>query len=92
MHIDLFPESIIHAECFGGDIDLLVNRRVEVGFFPWRFVGGESCIGRAVAFVDDKEYDDLMKKKEKMPKTKFGDAYDPKHVESLNKLSKANLA
>ena len=42
--------------------------------------------------ISDKEYDDLMKKKEKMPKTKFGDAYDPKHVESLNKLSKANLA
>jgi hypothetical protein len=45
-----------------------------------------------VAFVDDKEYDDLMKKKETMPKTKFGDAYEPKHVESLNQLSKANMA
>ena len=88
MHIDLFPEWIIHAECFGGDIDLLVNRRVQVGFFPWRFVDGESCIGRAVAFVDDEEYEDLMKKKAKMPKTKFGDAYDPKHVESLNKFPK----
>ena len=92
MHIEMFPFSIIHAECFGGDIDLLVNQRVQVGFFPWRFVGGESCIGRAVAFVDDARYDELMKKKAAMPKSKFGDAYDPKHVESLNTLSKANMA
>ncbi len=88
MHIDLFPKSIIHAECFGGQIDLLLNRRVQVGFFPWRFVDGESSIGRAVAFVEDKEYDELMKKAATMPKTKFGDAYDPTHVDRLNKLSK----
>lgn len=88
MHIDLFPKSIIHAECFGGQIDLLLNRRVQVGFFPWRFVDGESSIGRAVAFVEDKEYDVLMKKAASMPKTKFGDAYDPTHVDRLNKLSK----
>ncbi len=88
MHIDLFPESIIHAECFGGQIDLLLNRRVKVGFFPWRFVEGESSIGRAVAFVEDDDYDKLMAKAATMPKTKFGDAYDPTHVERLNKLSK----
>lgn len=88
MHIDLFPESIIHAECFGGQIDLLLNRRVKVGFFPWRFVDGESSIGRAVAFVEDDEYEKLMAKAATMPKTKFGDAYDPTHVERLNKLSK----
>ena len=92
MHIDLFPAQIIHAECFGGMIDLLLNRRVQVGFFPWRFVDGEASIGRAVAFLEDKEYDDLMKKAEKMPKTKFGDVYEMKHVESLNKLSNANMA
>ncbi len=88
MHINLFPESIIHAECFGGQIDLLLNRRVKVGFFPWRFVDGESSIGRAVAFVEDDEYEKLMAKAATMPKTKFGDAYDPTHVERLNKLSK----
>ncbi len=32
-----------------------------------------------------------MEKKAAMPKTKFGDAFDPKHVESINKLSQANL-
>ncbi|MEI8131223.1 MAG: cyclase family protein, partial [Leptolinea sp.] len=92
MHIDMFPHSIIHVESFGGNIDLLLNRRVQVGFFPWRFVDGEACIGRFVAFLEDKEYDELMKKAETMPKTKFGDVYEPKHVESLNKLTKVNMA
>jgi hypothetical protein len=92
MHIDMFPHQIIHAECFGGNIDLLLNRRAQVGFFPWRFVDGEASIGRAVAFVEDKEYDELMAKAATMQKTKFGDVYELKHVESLNKLSKANMA
>jgi kynurenine formamidase len=91
MHIDLFPHSIIHAECIGGDIDLLLNRRAEIGFFPWRFVDGEASIGRCVAFVDDDEYDELMAVKEKMPKTRFGDANDPKHVENLDKIAGENL-
>jgi hypothetical protein len=65
---------------------------VNVGFFPWRFVDGESSIGRCVAYVEDEEYDKLMAKKAEMNKTKFGDAYEPKHVESLNKISKENLA
>lgn len=91
MHIDLFPHKIIHAECIGGDIDLLMNRRVQIGFFPWRFVDGEASIGRCVAFVEDDEYEDLMAKKENMPKTRFGDAYDPTHVENLDKIAEKNL-
>jgi len=87
----MFPFGIIHAECLGGEIDLLLNRRVAIGMFPWRFVDGESCISRCVAMLDDKEYADLMKKKEGMSKTKFGDAFDPAHVDSINKLSKVNL-
>jgi kynurenine formamidase len=55
MHIELFPHHIIHAECLGGDVDLVCNRRVDIGFFPWRFVDGESCIGRCVAMVHDGE-------------------------------------
>jgi len=54
-------------------------------------VDGESSIGRCVAFVDDDEYEALMKKKESMPKTKFGDVYDPAHVERVNELSRVNL-
>jgi hypothetical protein len=45
-----------------------------------------------VAFVDDAEYGELMKKRESLPKTKFGDVYDPTHVERLNALSAANMA
>jgi kynurenine formamidase len=88
MHIDLFPHGIIHAECLGGDIDLLLNRRATVGFFPWRFVDGETSIGRCVAFVEDAEYDALMQKKASLPKTRFGDAYDPAHVERIEQLSR----
>ncbi|HRQ31919.1 MAG TPA: cyclase family protein, partial [Anaerolineales bacterium] len=92
MHLEMFPFGIIHAECLGGDIDLLLNRRATVGFFPWRFVDGEASIGRCVAIVDDAEYDSLMAKKAQMSHTKFGDAYDSEHVERLNRLSQANLA
>jgi kynurenine formamidase len=91
MHLEMFPYGIIHAECLGGEIDLLTNQRVRIGFFPWRFVDGESSIGRCVAFVEDDAYDKLMAKKAAWPKTRFGDAFDPGHVERINKLSKANL-
>jgi len=74
MHIEMFPYTIIHAECIGGDIDLLLNQRTTIGFFPWRFVDGESSIGRCVAVLEDDEYDRLMKKKASLPKTRFGDA------------------
>ncbi|MEJ2744875.1 MAG: cyclase family protein [bacterium] len=50
MHIDLFPHDIIHAENLGGDIDKVLNRRMVIGCFPWRWVGGESSICRIVAF------------------------------------------
>ncbi len=84
MHIDLFPHGIIHAECVGGDIDLLLNQRATLGFFPWRFVDGEASLGRCVAFVEDAEHDRLMARKATMPKTRFGDAYDPAHVARLD--------
>jgi len=92
MHIEMFPHGIIHAECLGGDIDLLLNQRAQIGFFPWRFVDGEASIGRCVAFVEDDRYEALMAQKASMPKTKHGDAVDPSHVESLDKISKQNLA
>lgn len=92
MHIEMFDKGIIHAECIAGDLDLLLNRRVQVAFFPWRFVDGESSIGRCVAFVDDDEYEKLMKQKAGMPKTKFGDAINTVHLESIEKHTKANLA
>jgi hypothetical protein len=59
--------------------------------FPWRFVDGESCISRCVAIVEDAEYEALMAKKASMPKTKFGDAYEPAHLNQINVLTKANM-
>jgi kynurenine formamidase len=73
MHIEMFPHHIIHAECMGGDIDLLLNQRCTIGCFPWRFVDGESCISRIVAFVEDDKYKELMDRKAKLPLTKHGD-------------------
>ncbi len=92
MHLEMFSHGIIHAECVGGEIDLLLNQRVTIGFFPWRLVDGEASIGRCVAMVEDDKYEELMKVKAALPKTKFGDAYNPKHVEQINALSKVNLA
>ena len=91
MHIEMFPHGIIHAECIGGEIDLLLNRRVTIGFFPWRFVDGESSIGRCVAFLDDDEYQEVAKLAKDFPKTRFGDVHNPAHVESINALTKKNL-
>ena len=73
MHLELFKHGIIHAECLGGDIDLLLNERVEIGCFPWRFVDGESSISRIVAFLDDKAYAAKTKEKETCALTRFGD-------------------
>jgi len=79
MHIELFPHGIIHAECVGGDIDLLLNQRVTIGCFPWRFVDGESSIARIVAMVDDARYEELMKVKAECILTKFGDVAGAKN-------------
>ncbi|NMC71094.1 MAG: cyclase family protein [Myxococcales bacterium] len=73
MHLELFQHGIVHAECLGGDIDLLLNRRALIGCFPWRLVDGESCICRIVAFVDERQHAELMRKKARAKKTRFGD-------------------
>jgi kynurenine formamidase len=73
MHIALFHIPIVHAENLGGDIDLVLNQRVTIGCFPWRFVGGESSICRIVAFVSPEEHKRLLAKKRKMRKTHYGD-------------------
>ena len=88
MHIEMFPHHIIHAECVGGEIDLLANRRTTIGFFPWRFVDGESCIGRCVAMVEDEQYEELAALGADWPKTRFGDSYNPAHLESIYRLSR----
>jgi arylformamidase len=49
MHLKLFPQKLVHAECLGGDIDKLSNKRAWIGAFPWRAIEMESCICRIVA-------------------------------------------
>ena len=73
MHLEMFDHHIVHAECLGGDIDLLLNQRCIIACFPWRFVDGESSIARIVAFVDDDKYEELMKIKSQCKLTRFGD-------------------
>ena len=51
MHYDLFPHDVIHIENMGGEIDKILDRRVTVGCYPWRFMGGEAAFCRFVAFV-----------------------------------------
>ncbi|MEM2896103.1 MAG: cyclase family protein [Candidatus Bathyarchaeia archaeon] len=52
MHTQLFPLGIIHAENLGGDINKILNQRVTIGCFPWKFMGGESAFCRIVAFIE----------------------------------------
>ena len=55
-------------------MDLLLNQRVTVGCFPWRFVDGEASIARVVAFVEDRQDAQLMARKAKLKRTRWGDA------------------
>lgn len=81
MHLEMFNHGIIHAECIGGDIDLLLNQRCTIGCFPWRFVDGEASISRIVAFVDDARHAELMKVKAGCKLTKYGDIAGSCHPE-----------
>lgn len=47
------PHEIIHAENFEGDIGQILNKRIIVGCFTWRFEGGESSICHIVAFESE---------------------------------------
>jgi hypothetical protein len=38
--------------------------------------------------VDDEEYEVPMARKAELPKTRFGDGYDPAHVENVNRLTR----
>ena len=46
-------ENIPMLENLGGEIAEVAGRRIDVGAFPWRWVGGEASICRVVAFVND---------------------------------------
>lgn len=50
-HYGLFKHGVFHLENIGGEIDKILNQKVYIGCFPWRFVGGEAAFCRLVAFV-----------------------------------------
>jgi len=50
-HTMLFPRGVYHVENVGGEIDRVLDQRVWVGCFPFRFKGGEAAFCRFVAFV-----------------------------------------
>jgi arylformamidase len=52
MHTLLFPHDLVHVENLGGEIDRVLDSRLEVGCFPWRFQGGEAAFCRVVAFLE----------------------------------------
>ena len=54
MHIQLFPHGVFHAENVGGRIDEVLDQRLWVGCFPFRFQGGEAAFSRFVAFVEER--------------------------------------
>lgn len=51
MHLKLFPKKLVHAECVGGDIDHLSNKRAWIGLFPLRGIELESSMCRIVALT-----------------------------------------
>ena len=55
MHLQVFPKpyEIIHAENVGGEIDKVLNQRMIIGCFPWKFKDGESAFARIVAFKEE---------------------------------------
>jgi arylformamidase len=53
MHRVPFAAGIVHVENVGGDVESILDRRLTLAAFPWRFVGGDASICRLVAFVDD---------------------------------------
>jgi arylformamidase len=54
MHVKLFPHGVFHAENVGGQIDEVLDQKVWLGCFPFRFRGGEAAFARIVAFVEEK--------------------------------------
>lgn len=50
-HTLLFPRGVFHVENIGGQIDEVLDQRVWVGCFPFRFRGGEAAWCRMLAFV-----------------------------------------
>jgi kynurenine formamidase len=52
VHYTTARNNICMLENLGGELAEVAGRRVSLGAFPWRWVGGEGCICRVAAFLD----------------------------------------
>jgi arylformamidase len=52
-HYKTARNNVPMVENLGGDLAQIASRRVTLGAFPWRWVGGEGCICRVAAFLED---------------------------------------
>jgi len=51
VHYHMAKANIPMLENLGGELAEVAGTRVDIGAFPWRWVNGEGCICRVVAFV-----------------------------------------
>jgi kynurenine formamidase len=51
VHYGMAKADIPMLENLGGELSEVAGKRVDIGAFPWRWVGGEGCICRVVAFL-----------------------------------------
>jgi arylformamidase len=52
-HRRMLARNMMHIDNVGGDIDQVLNQKLTIGAFPWKFQRGDASICRLVAFVDD---------------------------------------
>jgi len=50
VHYHMARANIPMLENLGGELAEVAGKRVDVGAFPWRWINGEGCICRVVAF------------------------------------------
>lgn len=53
IHYKTARNNVCMVENLGGEIAEVAGRRVNLGAFPWRWVGGEGCVCRVAAFLDE---------------------------------------
>jgi kynurenine formamidase len=51
VHYGMAKANIPMLENLGGELAEVAGTRVDIGAFPWRWVNGEGCICRVVAFL-----------------------------------------
>src|SRR5262245_46663065 len=52
VHYRTARSNVCMLENLGGELAEVAGKRVTLGAFPWRWIGGEGCICRVAAFLD----------------------------------------